>query len=59
MVAELIAGQNHISITTLIWCVYTWPEVAVGQTEEQLKEAGIAYKLEVFLQSIRSCESKC
>jgi dihydrolipoamide dehydrogenase len=25
--------------------VYTWPEVAaVGQTEEQLKEAGIAYK---------------
>ena len=25
--------------------VYTWPEVAaVGQTEEQLKAAGIAYK---------------
>jgi dihydrolipoamide dehydrogenase len=47
MVAELIAGQNHILITTwFLVCVYTWPEVAaVGQTEEQLKEAGIAYKI--------------
>jgi pyruvate/2-oxoglutarate dehydrogenase complex dihydrolipoamide dehydrogenase (E3) component len=35
--------------------LFTLGEVAaVGQTEEQLKEAGIAYKLEVFLQSIRS-----
>jgi dihydrolipoamide dehydrogenase len=29
--------------------VYTWPEVAaVGQTEEQLKEAGIPYKAGKF-----------
>ena len=29
--------------------VYTWPEVAsVGKTEEQLKEAGIAYKVGKF-----------
>ena len=29
--------------------VYTWPEVAsVGQTEEQLKEAGVPYKVGSF-----------
>jgi len=29
--------------------VYTWPEVAaVGKTEEQLKEAGVAYKAGSF-----------
>ncbi len=29
--------------------VYTWPEVAgVGKTEEQLKEAGVAYKVGKF-----------
>jgi dihydrolipoamide dehydrogenase len=29
--------------------VYTWPEVAsVGQTEEQLKEAGVDYKVGKF-----------
>jgi dihydrolipoamide dehydrogenase len=54
MVAELIAGQNHIWLQLNSGVVYTWPEAAVGQTEEQLKEAGIAYNLEVFLQSIRS-----
>jgi dihydrolipoamide dehydrogenase len=46
MVAELIAGQKpHIDYNLIPGVVYTWPEVAaVGQTEEQLKEAGIAYK---------------
>ncbi|MEZ5053676.1 MAG: hypothetical protein R2807_02735 [Chitinophagales bacterium] len=30
--------------------MYTWPEVAaVGQTENQLKEKGIAYKVGTFL----------
>jgi dihydrolipoamide dehydrogenase len=45
-VAELCAGQTaHINYDAIASVVYTWPEVAgVGKTEEQLKEAGIAYK---------------
>jgi dihydrolipoamide dehydrogenase len=46
MVAELLAGQKpHIDYNLIPGVVYTWPEVAaVGKTEEELKEAGIAYK---------------
>lgn len=46
LVAEVIAGQKpHIDYNLIPGVVYTWPEVAaVGQTEEQLKEAGINYK---------------
>ncbi len=46
MAAEIIAGQHpHIDYNLIPNVVYTWPEVAsVGQTEEQLKEAGIPYK---------------
>ena len=45
-VAETIVGQKpHIDYNLIPGVVYTWPEVAgVGQTEEQLKEAGIPYK---------------
>lgn len=45
-VAETIAGQKpHINYNLIPGVVYTWPEVAsVGKTEEQLKEAGVAYK---------------
>jgi dihydrolipoamide dehydrogenase len=45
-VAEVIAGQQpHIDYNLIPGVVYTWPEVAgVGQTEDQLKEAGIPYK---------------
>lgn len=45
-VAEYMAGQKpHINYNLIPGVVYTWPEVAaVGQTEEQLKEAGIPYK---------------
>lgn len=45
-VAETIAGQKpHIDYNLIPGVVYTWPEVAaVGQTEEQLKEAGVEYK---------------
>lgn len=45
-VAEYIAGQKpHIDYNLIPGVVYTWPEVAsVGQTEEQLKEAGKKYK---------------
>ena len=43
---EIMAGQaGHIDYDCIPNVVYTWPEVAsVGRTEEQLKEAGIAYK---------------
>ncbi len=46
MVAELITGQKpHIDYNLIPGVVYTWPEVAaVGKTEEQLKQEGIAYK---------------
>jgi dihydrolipoamide dehydrogenase len=50
MVAEVIAGQKpHIDYNLIPGVVYTWPEVAaVGQTEEQLKEAGVNYKVGSF-----------
>jgi dihydrolipoamide dehydrogenase len=46
MVAELIAGQKpHIDYNCIPWVIYTSPEIAwVGQTEQQLKAAGRAYK---------------
>ncbi len=46
LVAEQLAGQKpHINYNLIPGVVYTWPEVAgVGQTEEQLKEAGVEYK---------------
>ncbi len=49
-VAEIIAGQKpHIDYNLIPGVVYTWPEVAaVGQTEEQLKEKGIKYKVGSF-----------
>jgi dihydrolipoamide dehydrogenase len=45
-VAELIAGKPaHIHFDTVPWVVYTDPEIAwVGKTEQQLKEAGVAYR---------------
>jgi dihydrolipoamide dehydrogenase len=49
-VAEILAGQKpHIDYNLIPGVVYTWPEVAaVGQTEKQLKEKGIAYKAGSF-----------
>lgn len=49
-VAEVMAGQKpHIDYNLIPGVVYTWPEVAaVGQTEEQLKEAGVNYKVGSF-----------
>ena len=49
-VAEHLAGQRpHIDYDAIPAVVYTAPEVAsVGRTEEQLKEAGIAYKTGKF-----------
>jgi dihydrolipoamide dehydrogenase len=50
LVAEYMAGQRpHINYNLIPGVVYTWPEVAgVGQTEEQLKEAGVPYKVGKF-----------
>ncbi len=50
LVAEYMAGQKpHINYNLIPGVVYTWPEVAgVGQTEEQLKEAGVPYKVGKF-----------
>lgn len=49
-VAEMIAGQKpHVNYGVIPGVVYTHPEVAnVGQTEEQLKEAGVTYKVGKF-----------
>ncbi len=49
-VTELLAGQiPHINYNLIPGVVYTWPEAAgVGQTEEQLKEAGADYKVGKF-----------
>ena len=48
--AEIIAGQTaHINYDAIPGIVYTWPEVAaVGKTAEQLKEAGIEYRVGKF-----------
>ena len=48
--AEILAGQaGHVNYEAIPGVMYTWPEVAaVGQTEEQLKQAGIAYKAGKF-----------
>ncbi|MFT5737919.1 MAG: dihydrolipoamide dehydrogenase [Maribacter sp.] len=50
LVAEQLAGQKpHINYNLIPNVVYTWPEVAsVGKTEEELKEAGVAYKVGQF-----------
>src|SRR5215813_8703814 len=49
-VAEILAGQaGHVNYETVPGIVYTWPEVAaVGKTEEDLKAAGITYKVGKF-----------
>jgi dihydrolipoamide dehydrogenase len=49
-VAERIAGQHgHVNFNTIPWVIYTNPEIAwVGQTEEQLKAEGRAYKAGTF-----------
>jgi dihydrolipoamide dehydrogenase len=49
-VAELIAGlPGHVNYDAIPGVVYTWPEAAsVGRTEEELKQAGIDYKVGKF-----------
>jgi dihydrolipoamide dehydrogenase len=49
-VAEILAGQkSHVNYDAIPGIVYTWPEVAsVGRSEEQLKQAGVQYKVGKF-----------
>jgi dihydrolipoamide dehydrogenase len=49
--AEILAGQaGHVNYGVIPGVVYTNPEVAaVGQTEEELKAAGVDYKAGKFL----------
>ncbi|QYU67728.1 FAD-dependent oxidoreductase [Leptolyngbya sp. 15MV] len=48
--AEHLAGQHgHVNYGVIPGVVYTWPEVAsIGETEEQLKARGVAYKVGKF-----------
>ncbi len=48
--AEIIAGKaGHVNYDAIPSVVYTFPEVAtVGKSEEELKAAGIAYKVGKF-----------
>ncbi|MFP4330660.1 MAG: dihydrolipoyl dehydrogenase [Alkalispirochaetaceae bacterium] len=45
-VAEILAGKpGHVNYDVIPNVVYTWPEAAsVGQSEEQLEEAGVPFK---------------
>ena len=49
-VAEILAGQaGHVNYDVIPNVVYTFPEIAsVGKTEEELKEAGVAYNAGKF-----------
>ena len=49
-VAERIAGQKpHVDFNTVPWVIYTTPEIAwVGETEQQLKARGAAYRAGTF-----------
>jgi dihydrolipoamide dehydrogenase len=48
--AEIIAGQaGHVNYDIIPNVIYTYPEVAsVGKTEEELKAAGLSYKVGKF-----------
>ncbi|MCK6440255.1 MAG: dihydrolipoyl dehydrogenase [Planctomycetes bacterium] len=48
-VERIVTGYGHVNYDAVPGIVYTHPEVAtVGKTEEQLKEAGVAYKTGKF-----------
>jgi dihydrolipoamide dehydrogenase len=48
--AECMAGQKgHVYYDAIPSVVYTWPEIAsVGKTEEEVKAAGVQYKIGKF-----------
>lgn len=48
--AEMMVGQSgHINYDAIPSVVYTWPEIAsVGKTEDELKKAGVNFKVGKF-----------
>lgn len=48
-VEGIVTGYGHVDYDAIAGVVYTRPEIAaVGKTEEQLREAGVAYRKGVF-----------
>ncbi len=46
---RLAGGAGHVDYGTIPAVVYTWPELAsVGRTEDDLKAAGVAYRVGRF-----------
>jgi dihydrolipoamide dehydrogenase len=50
VLVETLAGHRpHVNYDAIPAVIYTWPEVgSVGKTEEELKAAGVAYKVGKF-----------
>ena len=50
VLAELLAGERpELDYDAIPAVIYTWPEVAsVGKSEEELKEAGVTYRIGKF-----------
>ncbi len=49
VIERIVTGHGHTDFNTVPWVIYTEPEIAwVGQTEEQLKQAGVDYKVGTF-----------
>jgi len=49
VVEHIVTGHGHVNYNAIPGVIYTHPEVAqVGQTEEQLKDAGVEYNKGTF-----------
>ncbi len=49
LVETLAGGRPHVDYDAIPAVIFTWPEVgSVGKTEEELKAAGVAYKVGKF-----------
>ncbi|KAK2180248.1 hypothetical protein NP493_452g03009 [Ridgeia piscesae] len=58
-VEGICGGSTHIDYNCIPSVIYTHPEVGwVGKTEEQLKEAGVDYKIGKFMM-VANSRSKC
>jgi dihydrolipoamide dehydrogenase len=48
-VENIAGGHGHVNYDAVANVVYTWPEIAsVGRTEEELREAGVEYRVGRF-----------
>lgn len=49
VIEDIVSGSGHVNYNAIPSVIYTAPEVAwVGRTEEELKEAGIKYRVGKF-----------